>query len=148
MRVTDGDGEEFLDLFNRMVLNPMWDSHDKAGWPMDVRREALVLYRRLLSEACQFAEIAHNGNGLLHIYRWLAEDLWDEDEGFRITKVPIPALLRMRVLERDNHMCVACGSTENLAADHVIPESKGGPTIYQNLQTLCRSCNSIKGASL
>jgi hypothetical protein len=32
-----------------------------------------------------------------------------------------------------------------LSADHVIPESKGGPTTLENLQTLCMRCNLKKG---
>ena len=41
--------------------------------------------------------------------------------------------------------CLCCGSTENLAFDHVIPISKGGPNIIYNAQPLCRSCNGKKG---
>jgi hypothetical protein len=60
-------------------------------------------------------------------------------------KRPIPAGLRTRVFERDAYRCKRCGAYRNLTADHVIPESKGGPTALDNLQTLCRSCNSRKG---
>lgn len=41
--------------------------------------------------------------------------------------------------------CKLCGSRKYLRADHVIPERKGGPTTLENLQTLCRSCNSRTG---
>ena len=34
---------------------------------------------------------------------------------------------------------------EDLTLDHIIPESHGGHTTAENLQTLCRSCNSHKG---
>ena len=34
----------------------------------------------------------------------------------------------------------------DLCADHIVPESKGGITALENLQTRCRSCNSKKGA--
>ena len=60
-------------------------------------------------------------------------------------KQPIPVALRWQVFERDNFTCQKCGSRQFLSADHIIPESKGGPTILENLQTLCRSCNSRKG---
>src|SRR3990167_4025543 len=60
-------------------------------------------------------------------------------------KVPIGDGLRWDVWGRDNFTCLACGSRRHLTVDHVIPESKGGPTVFANLQTLCRSCNSRKG---
>lgn len=61
-------------------------------------------------------------------------------------KRPIPAGLRRKVFERDGYRCVTCGDWHDLSCDHIIPESKGGPATFENLQTLCRSCNSSKGA--
>ena len=58
---------------------------------------------------------------------------------------PINPELRARVYERDGHACLHCGATEDLALDHIIPWSKGGPDTYENFQTLCRICNSRKG---
>jgi 5-methylcytosine-specific restriction endonuclease McrA len=60
-------------------------------------------------------------------------------------KTPIPSALRLAVLERDDFHCLRCGFRDQLCADHVIPESAGGETTLDNLQTLCRSCNSRKG---
>ena len=60
----------------------------------------------------------------------------------------ISAALRQAVLERDGHACRHCGDMETLSMDHIIPRSRGGPTTYENLQTLCRSCNSRKGARM
>lgn len=61
-------------------------------------------------------------------------------------KAPIPPALRRAVFERDGYRCQHCGGWDTLGADHIVPESKGGPTTFDNLQTLCRSCNSRKGA--
>lgn len=61
------------------------------------------------------------------------------------TKQKIPGSLRVKVMERDEYRCVTCNSHKDLACDHIIPESKGGPTTFENLQTMCRSCNSRKG---
>ena len=33
-------------------------------------------------------------------------------------------------------------------ADHVVPHSKGGPTVIENAQVLCRAHNLVKGASV
>lgn len=32
--------------------------------------------------------------------------------------------------------------------DHVVPKSKGGPDVLENLQLLCSDCNKLKGNSL
>lgn len=56
--------------------------------------------------------------------------------------------LRAMVYERDGHTCKACGSDEDLTVDHIYPWSLGGTDDMENLQTLCRSCNSSKGAKV
>jgi len=63
-------------------------------------------------------------------------------------KARIPLHLRRRVLERDGYYCVFCDEDlhdAEIHMDHVIPESKGGPTSYDNLQVTCRKCNLAKG---
>lgn len=50
------------------------------------------------------------------------------------------------VWDRDGWRCLTCGSHENLTVDHTVPFSKGGSDDIDNLQTLCGSCNSSKGA--
>ena len=61
-------------------------------------------------------------------------------------KKKIPGSLRTAVFERDMYRCVKCGDHKDLSADHIHPESKGGKATFDNLQTLCRPCNSRKGA--
>ena len=62
----------------------------------------------------------------------------------RITFAPT----RHSVLLRDNFTCQYCGGTPgraNLTLDHVIPRCRGGRTVWENLVTACRSCNTRKG---
>lgn len=61
-------------------------------------------------------------------------------------KKPISSKLRWKVFQRDDYQCLRCGSRSDLTADHIYAEVHGGPTTMDNLQTLCRSCNSKKGA--
>lgn len=61
-------------------------------------------------------------------------------------RLPIPLDVRREVYARDGHRCVTCGSNEALSLDHIHPWSKGGADSADNLQTLCRPCNSRKGA--
>lgn len=54
--------------------------------------------------------------------------------------------LRFRVFQRDRFKCVFCGSSPDqdgvkLQADHVIPWSRGGLTVLENLRTACAECN-------
>lgn len=58
--------------------------------------------------------------------------------------------LRLKVLMRDRFRCVKCkrspatNARVKLEIDHIIPWSKGGETIIDNLQVLCRQCNLKK----
>lgn len=63
-------------------------------------------------------------------------------------KKKIDGRLRIKVFERDAYRCVKCGSWEDLCADHIYPESLGGESTMENLQTLCRPCNTSKGAKV
>jgi hypothetical protein len=56
----------------------------------------------------------------------------------------VPEELRQETFDRDGRKCVICGAKEDLSIDHIIPRSKGGTNDPENLQTLCRSCNSSK----
>lgn len=48
------------------------------------------------------------------------------------------------VLNVYDHRCLACGADET-TIDHVIPVSKGGTNTIDNVQPLCRDCNTRKG---
>lgn len=52
----------------------------------------------------------------------------------------------LRIFARDGAVCAACGGESDLTIDHVIPMSRNGPDDDDNLQVLCRSCNTSKGA--
>lgn len=66
----------------------------------------------------------------------------------RQPRQPIPEAIRRAVMERDGYRCRACGVWHSLTIDHVRPVAAGGSDDLENLQTLCRSCNSSKGARL
>lgn len=58
--------------------------------------------------------------------------------------------LREFIKSRDNFTCCNCGNSIHsepnllLEIDHIIPVSKGGCTVEENLQTLCWKCNRSK----
>jgi len=53
--------------------------------------------------------------------------------------------LKRQVKERDGR-CLCCGAKgKHLQVDHIMPKYFGGTNILDNLQTLCKKCNMIKG---
>jgi hypothetical protein len=53
--------------------------------------------------------------------------------------------LRIQVLDRDGWVCAMCGKPAH-TVDHIYPRVKGGDMwAMDNLQSLCKSCNSSKG---
>lgn len=84
------------------------------------------------------------------------ENSIQEPEGKKIlnkkrTKREISERLRFRILMRDGFACKKCGRSPmieigvELHVDHIIPWSKGGETIPENLETKCKDCNLGKG---
>jgi 5-methylcytosine-specific restriction endonuclease McrA len=63
-------------------------------------------------------------------------------------RAPIPPAVAQRVVARDGRYCVACGASEDLQFDHIIPVALGGATSVENLQILCGDCNREKGVAL
>jgi hypothetical protein len=63
----------------------------------------------------------------------------------------IPLKIREGVMKRDEYRCQEpeCGATEHLSVDHIVPWIEGGSSADpSNLQVLCQSCNSRKGARM
>ena len=76
---------------------------------------------------------------------------------------PVPAVIRLmqyvkipyrkkaysknHIFVRDNHTCQYCGRSEisnKLTLDHILPQSRGGKSAWENLVTCCGQCNSKK----
>ena len=54
---------------------------------------------------------------------------------------------KLAAYERQNHKCSYCGKEfefDEMQGDHIIPWSKGGKTVPENCQMLCRDCNLKK----
>lgn len=60
---------------------------------------------------------------------------------------PVSARVRLNTYQRDGYACVLCGSHDDLTLDHIIPVTAGGTNDPDNLQTMCRPCNSRKGVT-
>jgi len=63
-----------------------------------------------------------------------------------VVKVPFhrrTAVSRRAVFVRDAHRCQYCGGTAD-SIDHVIPRSRGGAHVWENVAAACRPCNLRK----
>ncbi len=64
----------------------------------------------------------------------------------RYVRVPhdrVLAVNRRTVFARDHHRCQYCGSTAE-SIDHVVPRSRGGLHVWDNVVAACRRCNTRK----
>jgi 5-methylcytosine-specific restriction endonuclease McrA len=64
-------------------------------------------------------------------------------------KMPKVRFNRRNLYMRDNYTCQYCGvkkPSSELNLDHVIPQSKGGQTSWENVVCSCIKCNTKKGA--
>ena len=60
-------------------------------------------------------------------------------------------LSRKNIYIRDGYTCQYCGQVfhaRDLTLDHVVPRSKGGLSVWQNMVAACSRCNHRKGDRL
>jgi len=68
-----------------------------------------------------------------------------------VTYVRVPRSVKRRIsrralFARDGWRCVYCGdSAGRLTLDHVVPRSRGGDSVWENVVTACAPCNHQKG---
>ena len=71
-----------------------------------------------------------------------------------VTYVHVPRAVQRKIsrralFARDGWKCVYCGQNGGrLTLDHVIPRSKGGESVWENVVTSCAPCNLRKGDRL
>lgn len=55
------------------------------------------------------------------------------------------AFTRDKMLRRDNYSCQYCGTKKGkMTVDHVLPQSRGGATSWDNCVAACQPCNGKK----
>ena len=64
----------------------------------------------------------------------------------RVPRTAQRKISRRALFARDGWRCVYCGTSGGrLTLDHVVPRSKGGESVWENVVTACAPCNLRKG---
>ena len=101
-----------------------------------------------LEQATLWADLAKLPlSALTSRLRYMREDGLDPHRNHREEHGYVPAALRLKLLH-EYAQCAHCEAENDLTIDHVLPLLHGGTSAEENLQVLCRSCNSKKGARL
>src|SRR5499425_2471460 len=64
----------------------------------------------------------------------------------RVPRAAQRKISRRALFARDEWSCVYCGTSGGrLTLDHVVPRSRGGDSVWENVVTSCAPCNLRKG---
>jgi len=96
------------------------------------------------------AEVIEHGQGALHSER-LTFERPCVIRLVRYVRIPRDVhrrkITRKAVLARDAWTCQYCGhQAPGLTVDHVIPRSRGGQSVWENIVASCAPCNRKKGS--
>ena len=88
-----------------------------------------------------------NIDQIIELKETKALEIKEKETTIKRTPRGINLRLRFAVLKKDNFSCKKCGRAPAkdpkiiLHVDHIKPWSKGGETVFENLETLCEQCN-------
>jgi 5-methylcytosine-specific restriction endonuclease McrA len=124
-----------------LVLNASYEPINVCN----VRRATVLVLK-------ERAEIIERGEGALHSER-LVFDRPCVIRLIRYIRIPRDVhrrkITRKAVLARDAWTCQYCGTRKpTLTVDHVIPRSRGGKSVWENIVASCATCNRRKGNHL
>lgn len=128
-----------------LVCDAAYQPHHWVRW-----QDAIILkYKDLICNESGSLSFYHGGESRITGYRtkieigsimFLRDILKYDSRGIPLTN--------QNLFARDNNKCIYCGrvySDIKLSRDHIIPVSKGGRNVWQNVATCCKVCNHAKG---
>lgn len=99
-----------------------------------------------LGLCCKCAEAAANLYWKAHSGEFLT---WADKTGLSTEPrvAPVPQRVKWQVLRAAGFSCQSCGAEDQpMHVDHIVPRARGGGNELENLQALCVTCNTRKGA--
>jgi 5-methylcytosine-specific restriction endonuclease McrA len=143
-----------------LVLNRRW----RAIHFCSVRRALTLVFQelaRVVSDDFQtydfesWRELSQFANGASHLIHTPAFQLLLPQVIVLMQYQSVPPhtvrFNRRNIFLRDRYTCQYCGrkpAHEELTIDHVVPRSRGGRTVWENVVLACSHCNNVKSHHL
>lgn len=115
-------------------------SYKQIGLILGCRSKATIAKHITALEQKGHIKRVNDERGFMLLVEGFEYQFRERSKGFEL-----PSALRWQIWERDDFRCLKCGIRRDLTVDHIVPWQSGGDKYdTENLQTLCRSCNSLK----
>ena len=127
------------------ACDTIWDNNE-IGYPwLEFKKIKLCCpcYTNIISQIYNMA--GYGDGGLIHlIFQLCLNSAFNKK---RRKSLKASRKLFKDLLYKFKFSCIKCGCKDEkkLSVDHIIPFSKGGLDDFENLQILCKLCNSKKG---
>jgi 5-methylcytosine-specific restriction endonuclease McrA len=125
---------------NVLVLNASYEPLNVTS----VRRAYVLVFKGKAELIEQLEEPLHSASDTYpwpHVIRLV--------QYVRVPRAVQRKISRRALFARDNWRCAYCGTTGGkLTLDHVVPRSRGGDSVWENVVTSCAPCNLKKGDRL
>jgi hypothetical protein len=145
-------GENYLDVYSELQYL-FWESKKPEGYTHDYiecekyERYISISRRLKLFNVDEILEIRQYVRKCWFKYRDYLDHLKNEPrrKACRFTAMPE---VKKYIFTKYGKKCLCCGSIDKISLDHIIPVQKGGKDEVENLQPLCKSCNSKKNIQI
>ena len=132
-------------IFKEKILNPMRNFSVKVTLYCSLMNGVVYHKKSSIFTPEEIKELIQRLNNKNRGY-YNDKEIWDAI--CLVERGKVSNKMRFAIYERDGYRCCNCGRSDNesnLEIDHIRPISKGGKSTYNNLQTLCSTCNKNKG---
>lgn len=149
--------EEYLNTWNNVlneydsIIHLLWRAKSSHFWN-EITEHDIELFEKAISKESFWNIYSIYSDDELSIIKLsvdLAKQYFEYKETYKSKRKEAQSYIqnknnRKRIFNKHWAICKFCWSTENLSIDHIIPVSKWWLNEDDNLQILCKSCNSKK----